>query len=139
LHKNGLVENPAKLGEDLRNRRLILGLTQERAAFRLGTIREVYERWERDERKPVVSVWPSIIAFLGYYPHGATSANLALTIRRSAGLDQKKLAKKAGVMHQRLRDWEREREQPSAEQLRRLKEIAKAVAQVSKPSSGITD
>jgi len=51
-----LVENPAKLGEHLRNRRLLLGLTQERVAFQLSTIREVYELWERDERKPVVSV-----------------------------------------------------------------------------------
>jgi DNA-binding transcriptional regulator YiaG len=113
--------------------------THQEFALQLGTIREAYERWERDERKPIVSVWPSILAFLGHYPNGNTSANLTLMARRSAGLDQKRLAKKLGVMHQRLRDWEHERQQPSVEQLRRLKEIAEAVARVSRPSTGSAD
>lgn len=48
------------------------------ASERLGVLREVYDRWERDERAPVVSVWPSIIAFLGYYPVGV--AQVAQTL-----------------------------------------------------------
>ena len=32
-----------------------------------GTIREVYECWERLEHEPVVSAWPTLLAFLGYY------------------------------------------------------------------------
>lgn len=29
-------------------------------------MRELYDRWERDERAPMVPVWPSIIALLGH-------------------------------------------------------------------------
>lgn len=136
LRSNGLVENPIKLGEHMRNRRLILGLTQEQAALQLGTIREVYERWEREERQPVVSVWPSIIRFLGYYPKECEPpANLTLMTRRLTGLDQKQLAKKVGVMHQKLRTWEHEREQPNEGQLLRLKEIAEAATRISRRST----
>lgn len=66
LRKKGVEDQPKTLGEHLRNRRLALGLRQRDAAQRLGVMREVYDRWERNERKPVVSIWPSIIAFLGY-------------------------------------------------------------------------
>ena len=89
MRRNGLVENAAKLGQHLKNRRLILKLTQEQAARRIGVLREVYDRWERSEREPVVSVWPSIIAFLGSYPGhpGTSAAGLILMIRRVTGLD----------------------------------------------------
>jgi transcriptional regulator with XRE-family HTH domain len=128
LRENGLVENAVKLGEHLKNRRLNLGLTQAKAAARLGVLREVYDRWERCEREPVVSVWPNIIAFLGYYPcHPVTSsASVVLMIRRVTGLDQKALARRVGVIHQELRHWERGKEQPNSEKRRKLKDIAEA-------------
>ena len=34
----------------------------------LRTLREVYDLRERDERDPVISEWPPILAFLGCYP-----------------------------------------------------------------------
>lgn len=68
LRKKGLVGQPESLGDHLRNRRLVLSLKQRDAAHRLGVMREVYDLWERNERATVVSVWPSVIAFLGYYP-----------------------------------------------------------------------
>ena len=67
LRKKGVILAPLTLGEHLRNRRLRLDLRQEDVARQLGTLREVYERWERDERQPVVSEWPGILSFLGYY------------------------------------------------------------------------
>jgi transcriptional regulator with XRE-family HTH domain len=136
LRKNGLVEIPNNLGEHLRNRRLTLGLTQKQVAIQLGTVREVYERWERNERVPGVSVWPAIITFLSYYPDEPDpSANLTLMTRRHTGLDQKQLAKRVGVIHLTLRDWEREHQRPSEDQIRRLNEIAEAATQISKPST----
>lgn len=136
LRRKCLCENPLNLGEHLKNRRLRLGLSQEQVAAQLGTLREVYERWERNERQPVVSVWPSILAFLGYYPGqvDARISDLVLKIRRITGLDQKELAKRVGTSHQRLRDWEHERQQPSVAQIRRLKEIAEAVRRVVRPT-----
>jgi DNA-binding transcriptional regulator YiaG len=126
LRRKGLVEGPSALGEHLRNRRLSMGLTQPQAATWLGVLREVYERWERDERQPVVSAWPSLLAFLGYYPDqpDTGTADLVLMARRVTGLDQKALAQRLGVIHQRLRRWERGNAQPSSEERQRLKVIA---------------
>ncbi len=98
---------PTTLGQHLRNGRLKLGLRQEDVAGRLGTVREVYDRWERDEREPVVSEWPGILSFLGYYPYPVeTSADLVLKGRRCQGANQKRFANTVGVIHQRLRRWE---------------------------------
>ncbi len=128
LRKKGLSDQPNTLGEHLRNRRLVLGLRQEDVAARLGTLREVYERWERDERQPVVSVWPLVLAFLGYYPGPQESpADVTLMARRTLGLEQKKLAEKVGVIHQRLRRWECGSEQPSSEQISRLRALTRRV------------
>lgn len=49
MRKMSLVKNEVKLSGHLNNRRLILGLTREEAAARLGVLREVYDRWERNE------------------------------------------------------------------------------------------
>jgi DNA-binding transcriptional regulator YiaG len=107
IKKKGVIPHPQTLGQHLRNRRLILGLHQEDVARQLGTLREVYERWERDEHEPVVSEWPAIIAFLGYYPaREENAADLVLKARRCRGMDQKSLARTVGVIHQRLRRWE---------------------------------
>jgi len=108
LRKGGLVQNAVELGQNLKNRRLSLGRTQKQAARKSGVLLEVYDRWERDERESVVSVWPFILAFLGYYPNSDAQVNLTLMARRYAGLGQKAIAKKVGAIHQRLRDWERE-------------------------------
>ncbi|MCX6848420.1 MAG: helix-turn-helix transcriptional regulator [Verrucomicrobia bacterium] len=125
LRKKGLSPQPKTLGQHLRNQRLILGLRQEDVAGQLGTLREVYERWERDERQPVVSEWPAIISFLGYYPaHEETAADVVLKARRCQGMDQKKLARVVGVVHQRLRRWEHCQEIPTAGELSRLQSLA---------------
>ena len=128
LRKKGLVESAAKLGEHLKNRRLDLGLTQAQAAARLGVLREVYDRWERNEHEPVVSVWPNIIAFLRYYPgHPVTSpSNLALMARRVTGLAQKAIARRVGVIHQEFRRWERGKALPSGGALEKLEGIVQA-------------
>lgn len=102
-----------------------MGLRQEDVAVRLGAIREVYDRWERDEREPAVSAWPRILSFLGGYPFPErTAADLVLKARRCKGTDQKRLAAHLGVIHQRLRKWENGLETPDIEMTVRLKELA---------------
>lgn len=125
LNKKGLVPCPITLGEHLRNRRLTLDLRQEDVARQLGTLREVYERWERDERRPVVSEWPEILGFLGYYPESENTATaLVLKARRCQGACQKRLAQMVGVIHQRLRRWERGQEPVPFEFTAKLKSLA---------------
>lgn len=125
LRKKGLIDQPRSLGQHLRNRRLILGLNQEDVAQQLDTLREVYDRWERDERQPVVSEWPGILSFLGYYPFSLdTAADLVLKARRCQGADQKNLANSVGVIHQRLRRWEHGSEIPDEGTMRHLAQLA---------------
>ena len=125
LRKKGVIPLPQSLGEHLRNRRLVLDLRQEDVARQLDTLREVYERWERDERQPVVSEWPGIISFLGYYPFGKeTTADLVMKARRCQGMDQKELAKVVGVIHQQLRRWEHGDEIPISDKLEVLHSLA---------------
>ena len=120
-----MIEHPQTLGEHLRNRRLVLGLRQEDVATRLGALREVYDRWERDEREPVVSMWPLILKFLGYYPGPQSSpADLTVRARRMLGLEQKKLAECLGVSHPRLRRWEHGSEMASGAECSRLQQLS---------------
>ncbi|WP_395745621.1 helix-turn-helix transcriptional regulator [Prosthecobacter sp.] len=126
LNKKGIILAPQTLGEHLRNRRLALNLRQEDVASQLGNLREVYDRWERDERQPVVSEWPGILSFLGYYPFSLeTAADLVLKTRRYQGMDQKHLANLLGVIHQRLRRWEHGAEIPDEGILLRLARMAR--------------
>lgn len=125
LRKKGMIAQPKSLGEHLRNRRLVLGLRQEDVAKQLSTLREVYERWERDERQPVVSEWPGILSFLGHYPESEkTAADLVLKARRYQGMDQKGFAQVVGVIHQRLRRWEHGEEIPTSNDLKHLQSLA---------------
>ena len=126
LRKKGFIPEPHTLGEHLRNRRLVLGLRQEDVAEQFGTLREVYERWERDEREPVVSEWPGILSFLGYYPAPEKSvADLVLKARRCQGADQKRLANSIGVIHQQLRRWEHGSEIPDQDAMQCLARMAR--------------
>ena len=136
LKKNGMVSQPKTLGEHLRNRRLDLGIRQEDVARQLGALREVYDRWERDEREPTVREWPGIVAFLGYYPFRLESAaDLVLKARRCQGADQKRLADAVGVIHQRLRRWEHGRESPDEVMLRRLRLLSRPVCVSNRQAS----
>jgi DNA-binding transcriptional regulator YiaG len=131
LKKKGVIPHPVTLGEHLLNRRLALDLRQEDVARQLGTLREVYEHWERDERQPVVSEWPSIVAFLGYYPApDECAADVVLKARRCQGMDQKGLAAIMGVIHQRLRQWEHGQEFPPPDAMAHLMTLA-AIPQAS--------
>lgn len=89
-------------------------------------MREVYKRWEGDEREPVVSEWPDILRFLGYYPfEEQTPVDLVLKARRCQGVDQKTLARTFGVIHQRLRLWEHGSEIPDKGAMDHLARLAR--------------
>jgi DNA-binding XRE family transcriptional regulator len=125
LKRKGMVESPKTLGEHLRNRRLVLGLTQEDVALQLSTMREVYERWERDFRMPVITEWPGILQFLGYYPFCSKApSDLVLKARRCLGAEQTVLAIKVGVIHQKLRCWENGKDPVPTNVVKQLRSFA---------------
>jgi transcriptional regulator with XRE-family HTH domain len=56
------------VGEYLKKRRLDLGLSQKKAAERIGVYFKSYDNWEHDKHEPEFRYWPGIIGFLGYDP-----------------------------------------------------------------------
>lgn len=133
LRKKGVIPLPQTLGQHLRNRRLVLGFRQEDVARRFGTLREVYDRWERDERQPVVSEWPGILSFLGYYP-GAdnTPADWVLKARRILGLSQYSLGREVQAIAKDVREWEHGESEPPVPMLEKIKILAMSSLVVSK-------
>jgi len=54
------------LGDELRRRRLELGLLEREVADRLGVSEASVWQWERNRTKPQVHCLPTIYDFLGY-------------------------------------------------------------------------
>jgi transcriptional regulator with XRE-family HTH domain len=115
------------LGKRHRNRRLLAGQTQRQAAADMGVLREVYDRWERDQTEPPVGFWTRIIAFLGYLPmppNAGGTPDLVLMVRRVHGLSQYALGRKLGVIAKTVRLWENGSTEPDRNQLKRLHGLA---------------
>jgi DNA-binding transcriptional regulator YiaG len=107
IRKRGFTSQPNTLCQHLRSRRLILKLTQEEVAEHLDTVREHYERWERDRVSPTASFWPRLISFLGYYPFDDDSpSGMMHKARRMLGLSQFAFGRKIGATAKNVREWE---------------------------------
>ncbi len=105
-------------------------MTQRQAAAQMGILREVYDRWERDETEPPIVFWKRIIAFLGYYPmpqNGGGTAELSLLARRVQGLSQYALGRKLGVIAKTVRLWEHGAVEPDPARLKRMRELAEGI------------
>jgi transcriptional regulator with XRE-family HTH domain len=124
VHK-GFILKPQTLGKHLLSRRILLKLTQKEAATRLSTMREHYERWERDEVEPTASFWPRLIDFLGYYPFpSSTPADWVLMARRLLGLSQLGFGRRVKAIAKDVREWEHGSTEPSREMLAKIQQIA---------------
>ncbi len=110
------------IGDHIRKRRLDLGLLQREVAQLLSVDVDSVCHWETGHSKPKVYLIPQIIDFLGYVPgKPAISFPEALrTARRSAGLSQEQLAKRAGVDESSIAKWERGATIPFPATVRRL-------------------
>lgn len=121
LTRKGFNLNPETLGQHLRSKRLLLNLTQAQVAANLGTIKEQYDRWERDEVTPIASHWPRLIRFLGRYPAPeCCPGDLILKARRMLGLSQYAFGRRIGVIAQRVRSWEHNESEPPAVLLQKI-------------------
>jgi transcriptional regulator with XRE-family HTH domain len=127
LQRKNLLQKPTSVGKHLRNHRLLAGQTQRQAATQMGVLREVYDRWERDETEPPIGFWKRLIAFLGYYPipqNGGGTADLVLMARRVQGFSQYALGRKLGVIAKTVRLWEHGLAEPDPARLKRLRALA---------------
>jgi DNA-binding XRE family transcriptional regulator len=91
--------DPQTLGEHLKKRRRELGLYQKDVALRLKVNEWTYCTWETDKTEPVISMFPRIIDFLGYYPHPAPQSlgERFVAIRKNLGLSRARLAETIGI------------------------------------------
>ena len=103
------------LGEQLRKRRMDLGISQRKLASQLGVNRTSIEHWERNMVQPARWMVPRIREFLGLQPlQPLTSFGERLTAyRRDLGLSQEALARRLGVHKTTVVRWETEKSHPS--------------------------
>lgn len=115
------------MGQNLLSKRLLLNLTQAQVASELGTIREQYERWERDESIPIASFWPRLVRYLGHYPLAVASpADWVIKARRVNGLSQFALGRKINIIAQTVRQWEHGQTVPPGLTFEKIKVLALA-------------
>ena len=101
---------PKTLGEHIRCRRLVLSITQEETAERLGVNAWTVHNWEVGQTRPAIQFIPALVAFLGYDPEPADQGTLAgrlVAKRRELGLSQREAARLIGVDPATWAGWER--------------------------------
>jgi transcriptional regulator with XRE-family HTH domain len=96
------------LGNQLRKRRLDLGLLQREVAERIGVDETTIHNWERQRTLPEIRFIAPIIEFLRYdpFPQPKSFLERLKTYRLKMGLLQKKLAEKLGIDPGTLGGWE---------------------------------
>jgi transcriptional regulator with XRE-family HTH domain len=100
---------PKSLGDHIRRRRLMLAITQEEAAQRLGVNAWTVHNWETGQRKPEIRFLPSLVDFLGYDPEPVDEGTLAgrlVARRRELGLSQREAARSLQIDPGTWAGWE---------------------------------
>jgi len=101
---------PKTLGEHIRRRRLILGITQNEAASQIGVNSFTLGNWEKGHTEPLIQSLPALVAFLGYNPYPTeiepTIADRLVARRRELGWSQRVAADSLGVHRTTWSDWE---------------------------------
>jgi transcriptional regulator with XRE-family HTH domain len=131
----GWVQNPISVGEKLRNRRLILKLSQVEAAERMGVPKEYVSHWETNRYQPQIKQYPVIIAFLGYCPWDIDTGSLGGKIkmyRYLNGLSQENLATELGVSESTIYKLEGNQRKPLPGMMKKLEPILAATRQILK-------
>jgi DNA-binding transcriptional regulator YiaG len=107
--KKHIPANPQTLGEHILRRRLQLRLLQRDVAERIDVTEESVMGWENGRSVPQIRLYPSIIAFLGYYPFEKDITNVSGQIefiRYNFGLSYDRLGKELGVDSTTMRRWQ---------------------------------
>lgn len=101
---------PQTLGEHIRCRRLMLSLTQEETAERLGVNAWTVLNWETGQSKPAIQFIPALIGFLGYDPEPVDTGTLGgrlVAKRRLLGLSQREAARSLAIDPGTWAGWEK--------------------------------
>lgn len=114
----------SSIGDQVRTRRLDLGLRQRDVADQIGVATSTVTNWEKGRTTPDFRVMPKVIDFLGYEPVDAarvpTRGAAIVQFRRSRGISQKELAWVLGVDPGTVGKWETGRGWPAGMLLSRI-------------------
>ena len=100
---------PKTLGDHTRRRRLMISLTQEETAERLGVNAWTVLNWETGQTKPAIQFIPALVEFLGYDPEPVDEGTLAgklVSKRRELGLSQREAARCLAIDPRTWAGWE---------------------------------
>ena len=119
---HGYPAQPKTLGDQLRKKRMDLGLSQRALASQLGVSRTSIENWEGNEVKPARWMMTRIKEFLGLQisQTPASFAERLTTYRRGLGVSQEALARMIGVHKTTVVRWETGRRHPSKARLQKI-------------------
>jgi transcriptional regulator with XRE-family HTH domain len=108
LRKKPFDFEPKTLGEQIKKKRLELGLSQRQAAKALKVDAATILNWEKGYTEPLIMSMPVILQFLGFdfIPAPKTITERLFAFRRSHGLSIRGAAKELGVHFETWRDWE---------------------------------
>jgi DNA-binding XRE family transcriptional regulator len=115
-----------EFGDQIRHRRLSLGLFQKEVAQLIRISEDCITFWETKKSKPLIHQFPGIIKFLGFSPFKKVGESLSVRFqnyRIEHGFSLKKMGRKLGVDASTIRSWEREMFLPSRESLKKLKKL----------------
>lgn len=100
---------PGTIGEHIRKKRLILGLTQFQAAARMKVDPLTVLNWEKNRTTPPARAVPGVIRFLGYdpFPQPHSIGEKLRAWRQAAGLSITEAATGQGVDATTWGNWER--------------------------------
>jgi transcriptional regulator with XRE-family HTH domain len=127
----GYPEAPKTLGEQIRKRRLDLGIRQIDAAKIIGCNEMSVVNWEKGHGEPRITHLAGVVAFLGYDPFATKAveednrswAERLLAYRKARGLTQKHLARKLEIDPSTLARWERGEREPKGRFRRMVAEL----------------
>ena len=100
---------PQTLGEHVKKKRLVMGLTQKETGHRLGVTQFTVINWENGLQNPAIQHVPAICHFLGYDPEPPTPKTLPERLaakRRELGWTQQVAARTLGVDPCTWSNWE---------------------------------
>lgn len=111
-------------GPQLRLRNLVPPIPTS-VAERFGVHARTVHYWESGEDHPRVRSIPKVLQFLGYdpFPTKRTLPAALKDFRLKSGLTQAALAEILGVRADAVSTWESERRQPSADSLRKIRQL----------------
>jgi len=124
ISPKGYHQNPQTIGENIRKKRVDLGLLQRQVADMIGVRKDSIYNWERGVQ-PGLRFMPKVIEFLGYVPFIQPTDTLGRLAyyKRINGLSYEGLSAQVGIHFEQLQAWLTGRTTPNKNSMYRIEDI----------------